>query len=87
MSKSPAIYESVGGVNRKKTWVLPLETWRAVKGARRAFILILDGPLRPTESSWERSEMKFSEASFLRRHGLVLFSRNTCIITSTKARL
>ena len=25
----------------------PLETWRAVKGARRAFILILDGPLRP----------------------------------------
>jgi anthranilate/para-aminobenzoate synthase component I len=35
-------------------------------GARRAFISTLDSPLRPTELKWERSETKFSEASFLR---------------------
>lgn len=72
--------------SREKTTFLSFETERAVKGARRAFILILDGPLRPTESTWERSETKFGEASFLRRHSSFLF-RNTCIVASTKARL
>jgi hypothetical protein len=41
----------------------------AVKGDRRAFISTLDSPLRPTELKWERSETKFSEASFLRGLG------------------
>jgi hypothetical protein len=36
----------------------------AVKGARQAFILTLDSLSRPTKSQRERSETKFSEASF-----------------------
>jgi hypothetical protein len=40
------------------------QTGRAVKGARRAFILTLDSPPRPRKSQRERSETKFSEASF-----------------------
>src|SRR5271157_4054048 len=39
-------------------------TGRAVKGARRAFILTLGSPSRPRKSHRERSETKFSEASF-----------------------
>jgi len=72
--------------SREKDEFFLVETWRAVKGARRAFILTLDGTPRPTESTWERSETIFSEASFPKGHDSVL-SRNTCIIASTKARL
>jgi hypothetical protein len=70
--------------SREKDEFSPIETWRAVKGARRAFILILDGPLRPPESTWERSETKFSEASFLGRHSSVPLFRSSCIIASTR---
>jgi hypothetical protein len=72
--------------SREKDKYSLIETWRAVKGARRAFILTLDGAPRPTASTWERSETNFSEASFLRGHGSFV-SRSTCIIASTKARL
>lgn len=72
--------------SREKATFLLSETWRAVKGARRAFISILDGPLRLPESTSERSETNFSEASFLRRHSLVPLFRSTFIFASTKAR-
>jgi hypothetical protein len=72
--------------SREKDEYSLIETWRAVKGARRAFILTLDGAPRPTESTWERSETNFSEASFPKGHDSVL-SRSSCIIASTKARL
>jgi hypothetical protein len=70
--------------SREKDEYSLIETWRAVKGARRAFILTLDGPLRLTESTWERSETNFSEASFPKGHDSIL-SRSSCIIASTKA--
>jgi hypothetical protein len=72
--------------SREKDEYSLIETWMAVKGARRAFILTLDGAPRPTESTWERSETNFSEASFPKGHDSVL-SRSSCIIASTKARL
>jgi hypothetical protein len=59
----------------------------AVKGDRRAFISTLDSPLRPTELKWERSETKFSEASFLRGSVSLFLSLNACKVASTRARL
>jgi hypothetical protein len=68
------IYEGIGSVKQKKIKQSADEikkcthvsgrTGRAVKGARQAFILTLDSPSRPTKSQRERSETKFSEASF-----------------------
>ena len=67
------IYEGIGSVKQKikksadeikKMHTRSGRTGRAVKGARRAFILTLDNPSRPTKSQRERSETKFSEASF-----------------------
>src|SRR2546429_6298421 len=50
--------------NFKLVTLIPRRTARPVKGARRAFILTLDSPSRPIESHRERSETKYSEASF-----------------------
>jgi len=36
--------------SREKDEFFLVETWRAVKGARRAFILTLDSPSRPRKS-------------------------------------
>ena len=68
------IYEGVGSVKQKSKKSMHVFTpnahtspggrRRAVKGARRAFILTLDSPSRPTQLKRERSETKFSEASF-----------------------
>ena|ERR1700736_4838435 len=55
--------------------------------ARRAFISTLDSPLRPTELKWERSETKFSEASFLRGLGFSFLFLNACKVALTRARL
>jgi hypothetical protein len=53
-----------GIIPQKEITLIPRRAARAVKGARRAFILTLDSPSRPIESQRERSETKFSEASF-----------------------
>lgn len=67
-----AIYEVVGVVKQKIRHTFPLGIRRAVKGARRAFISILDGPPDPQQWSEERSETKFSGASFLSGRVLLL---------------
>jgi hypothetical protein len=82
-----SIYESVGGVERKKEISISAETESAVKGARRAFISTLDSTLRLTELKWERSETKFSEASFLRGLSFSLLFLNACKVALTRARL
>src|SRR5256884_2566142 len=55
---------AVTGVQTCALPIFPRRTARPVKGARRAFILTLDSPSRPIESHRERSETKYSEASF-----------------------
>jgi len=57
-------FEIVRHYPAKKITLIPRRAARAVKGARRAFISTLDSPSRPIESQRERSETKFSEASF-----------------------
>ncbi len=57
-------FEIVRYYPAKKITLIPRRAARAVKGARRAFILTLDSPSRPIESQRERSETKYSEASF-----------------------
>src|SRR5205814_349088 len=57
-------FEIVRHYPAKKITLIPRRAARAVKGARRAFILTLDSPSRPIESQRERSETKYSEASF-----------------------
>ena len=74
-------------VSREKEISISAETERAVKGARRAFISTLDSPLRPTELKWERSETKFSEASFLRGLSFSFLFLNACKVALTRARL
>jgi hypothetical protein len=81
-----AIYESVGGVKRKKDLHLGREV-EGCQGAGRAFISTLDSPLRPAELEWERSETKFSEASFLKELSFSVFFQIACIVASTGARL
>src|SRR5579872_6179770 len=68
---SPAIYEGVGGVKRKND-LPPVRDVEGSQGRPEGVHLDPDGPLRPPESRWERSETKFSEASFLRGHSLFL---------------
>jgi len=72
-AKGSPIYEGIGSVKQKNKKSadqikkmhthLPADG-EAVKGARQAFILTLDSLSRPTKSQRERSETKFSEASF-----------------------
>jgi hypothetical protein len=74
-------------VSREKKISISAETRKAVKGARRAFISTLDSPLRPTELKWERSETKFSEASFPRGLSFSFFFQIACVVALTRARL